>query len=145
MNFLSFNSTALLHLAITPANSDIPIGLTSAYSANLQSGTCYVGTVISPKYIRTGAGFKATLLFIAYLFKTWPFLKIYMELPEFNMDQFNSGSNRYFHLEGRLKNHYYFNGTYFDELICAFYLEDLKRVKNKIALLKFLKNKESSQ
>ncbi len=69
-------------------------------------------------------------------------VQVYMDLPEFNIEQFNSGLKRYFHLEGKLKDHYYSNGTYFDETIVAFYPEHLKGIKDKVGLIKSLKDEE---
>jgi hypothetical protein len=42
-----------------------------------------------------------------------------MEVTEFNYSQFASGQGRLFDIEGRLRNHVFFAGRHWDQLILA--------------------------
>ena len=107
------------------ANQDpkTPIGLVTAYNPSLQDGTCYLGMVGSRKM---GAGvLEGFILVTGYLFDVWPLRKIYMESPEFNLGQFASAIQLgYLHEEGRLAEHRYYQGRYWDHFTYALYRED---------------------
>ncbi len=51
-----------------------------------------------------------------------------MEAPEFNIAQIKSGLGRFFHEEGRLKAHHYYDGRYYDQLLLALYREDFDQM-----------------
>jgi RimJ/RimL family protein N-acetyltransferase len=92
------------------------LGLVVAYHADLNSGTCYLGTVMRSEALR-GMGFEASCLFIRYLFRTWALRKIYMEVVEYNMYLIASGEGRLYHVEGRMKERFYYAGTFWDNLL----------------------------
>jgi hypothetical protein len=56
-------------------------------------------------------------LFLRYVFTCWNFRKLYMEVAEYNYEQFSSGAGRFFEVEGRLREHFYYGGRYWDKLI----------------------------
>ncbi len=60
-------------------------------------------------------------LFLEYVFRGWSFRKLYFELPEFNLAQFSRGVNRLFVEEGRLREHLYYDGRFWDKVILALY------------------------
>ena len=60
-------------------------------------------------------------LFIDYVFTCWDFHKLYLEVSEYNAGQFQSGIGRLFDLEARLREHLWYGGRHWDELILALY------------------------
>lgn len=122
-----FSHGVLSQLVVTRPSSSEAIGLAVLYGANLQSSTAYLAVVVTPELVGSGVGAEAAILFLRYAFRTWNLVKVYLEFPEFNLPQFRSGLGRYFHLEGRLKAHYYHDGRRWDQLICAIYRGDIDR------------------
>lgn len=105
------------------ARDGSPQGLVVAYNQDFVQGFAYVGAVFSPSVTGTGVAIEAVGLFTEYLFGTWPFRKLYLEMPEFNYSQIASGAGSYFEVEGRLRNNDFYAGRYWDKLILAVYPE----------------------
>lgn len=68
-----------------------PRGIVSAYAPDHVNGHCRVGSARfgdsagpSPTFAR------GVFLLFDYLFCGWPFRKLYLEVPQFNLDQFGS-------------------------------------------------------
>ncbi len=120
----TFSSGVLSQLVITKLRDTHPQGLTVAYNANLQNRTAYLAVVIAPEMVGSGAGAEAAVLFLRYIFGTWDFVKVYMEVPEFNFDQFASGLGKVFVCEGTLKQHAYHAGKRWDQYILAIYRDE---------------------
>lgn len=111
---------ALAQFLVIEGRSDEPAGIVDLYRANFQQGHAALGAARfsdgkSPVMILGIA------LFLRYVFACWNFRKIYMELPEYNYSQFASGLGRMFEIEGRLREHNYFDGELWDELVLAIY------------------------
>jgi RimJ/RimL family protein N-acetyltransferase len=92
-------------------------GLVVAYNADLANGTVYLAALIDNKYHRQVWPMEGVLLFVNYLWQNWNFRKIYAETPEFSASQFSSGAGKYFVEEGRLREHQFFQGRYWDYII----------------------------
>jgi RimJ/RimL family protein N-acetyltransferase len=60
-------------------------------------------------------------LFLEYVFTCWDLRKLYMQLPEYNYEQFASGAERFFVVEGRQREHTFFGGRHWDQLTLAIY------------------------
>lgn len=109
-------------LVISTADNSI-VGLVSAYNADLASGTCYVG------FARFGPGtssphmIEGIVLFIDHLFKTWPLRKLYGETIEFNLPNLRLPVGLLLVEEGRLRDHVWAAGRYWDLLYFALYRE----------------------
>lgn len=95
-------------------------GLIRCYGANFRHQTAQLSLFVAGHAQHTGAGMEACALYIDWLFNHYPFRKIYSESIDFNYQQFSSGEDRYFRVEGRLKNHELHNGQYCDNVIMAF-------------------------
>jgi RimJ/RimL family protein N-acetyltransferase len=106
--------------------SERPIGLVSVYRPNFQDGYAHLAATRFEPAKPSPMMVLGVSLFVEYVFRCWNFRKLYMELPEFNLSQFRSGLGRYFHLEGRLRDHFYFNGRYWDQLTLAIYRDVLE-------------------
>jgi hypothetical protein len=102
------------------------LGLVVAYNASLQSDYCYIAAVSDNA---AGVGIlEAMALFLRYLLRHWPFRKLYLEVPEYNLDQYISAvSIGLLKEEGRLKGHQYYLNRYWDLITYAMYNEDLIR------------------
>lgn len=100
--------------------SDTPVGLVVSYQADFRSGTCSVGLVAAP-HLPPGPNpiLDGFALFIDYLFTVWPFRKLYAEVAGFNFAQFASAVPLIFTEEGRLTEHDYYRGRYWDKHILA--------------------------
>jgi RimJ/RimL family protein N-acetyltransferase len=89
-------------------------GLLVAYNADLANGTIYLGVLVDNAFHRKAWPMEAILLFVDYLFGNWAFRKVYAETTEFSAAHFASGAKGLFEEEGRLRDHQYFQGRYWD-------------------------------
>ncbi|MHB8289171.1 MAG: phosphopantetheine-binding protein [Acidimicrobiales bacterium] len=105
-----------------------PIGLVLCDKANFVDGYAQFAAIGSPRYVGSGAIVEGAVLFLDSVFRSWNFRKLYMEAPEFNIAQIKSGLGRFFHEEGRLKAHHYYDGRYYDQLLLALYREDFDQL-----------------
>lgn len=109
----------LAQFLVTATRSGRPIGVVGGYGANFQHGWAYVAaakfdpTDRSPRMI-LGVG-----IFLEYMFRSWNFRKLYLEVPEFNYPQFGTGEGTFFTIEGRLRNHTFYDGQYWDEFLLS--------------------------
>ena len=100
--------------------SDTPVGLVVSYQPDLRAGTCHVGLVAVPR-LPPGPNpiLDGFALLIDYLFDVWPFRKLYAEVAGFNYEQFASAVPLIFAEEGRLTDHDYYRGRYWDKHVLA--------------------------
>ncbi|NNN20699.1 MAG: hypothetical protein HKL80_01680 [Acidimicrobiales bacterium] len=104
------------------------LGLVVCHNANFIDGVAYLAALASPRYIGSGAMAEGAALFLEGIFKNWNFRKIYLEAPEFNVLRIQSGLKSFFHEEGRLKAHHFYNGQYHDQLLLAIYREEFNQL-----------------
>ncbi len=105
-----------------------PIGHVVAYGADLANGYASVAAACVPEVVGRGLGVDAVVGFVTYLFHVWPFRKLYFEAPEFNLSQFSSGLGKLYHEEGRLRQHEYFGGRYWDRIVLALYRDEVSEL-----------------
>jgi RimJ/RimL family protein N-acetyltransferase len=110
--------------AIVDARSPAPIGLVSLYNVEHAHGTGYIavadlGSGGGPTHVVQGA-----ILFLSYVFKVWNLRKLYAEAYEYNLAQFDSLNGRVLHEEGRLSEHAFMGGRYWDLVTLALYREE---------------------
>lgn len=115
-----WHSVLAQFLVVTQAQDRI-IGLVMAYRPNFQDGHAHVGAARFGTDTRSPLMMLGFGLFVQYVFTCWNFRKLYLETPEFNYEQFASGSGRYFEVEARLREHFFFDGRYWDQLTLAIY------------------------
>ncbi|GAA1295813.1 hypothetical protein [Saccharothrix xinjiangensis] len=98
-----------------------PIGVLSAYQADQRNGHCRVAGARLALDGSMDTSFLAGLaLFFDYLFGGWPFRKLYLETPEFNLPQFASAVERGFLVpEARLTEFVFLADRYWDVLFLA--------------------------
>lgn len=97
------------------------VGLTTAYGADFRNGHCRVAGLILPKYRGLAWPMEGFLTFHRWLFEVFPFRKLYGEVPEFNLPQIGRALGRGVVEEGRLKEHEYYRGRYWDLVTVALY------------------------
>lgn len=107
------------------------LGMVQAYNARPDSGTCYFAfTRTAREQDPISEMFVGLYLFISYLFRTFPLRKLYAEVPGFNWDRFESGVGEFFEVEGRLKEHDYYGGRYWDQFLIALRRERWEKVES---------------
>ena len=108
-------------------DSGQPVGLVSAYQADLANRTCYVALLGDKAHDASGLMLEGALLFVTYLFHTWDLRQLYAEVPGYTLDAFGSGMGRYFHEEGRLVDHSFHAGRFWDLHILAIHRTDWEK------------------
>jgi hypothetical protein len=111
----------LAQYIVVAARTGKPLGVVLAYRPSFQDRFAYVGAATFGPRKRSPAMMIGVAMFIHYVFSCWEFRKLYMETTEYNYEQFESGLGRLFEVEGRLKQHSYFGGRHWDEIILALY------------------------
>jgi RimJ/RimL family protein N-acetyltransferase len=119
-------SGVLVQFIVTARKSQVPIGLVVAYNADQRDGHAYFAVLMSKEAERSGYGIAAAELFIHYLFNTWPFRKLYAEIPEYNLPVLGNRMGALLKEEGRLKGHFYCDGQWWDQITVAIYPEDFR-------------------
>lgn len=95
------------------------LGAVIAYQASIRDGWCYVGALGKGAVDARGRMAEAMALFLDYLFDTWPFRWVYLEVPEYTFTSISSGSGRYFEPVARFPDHFSFRGRYWDLMVLA--------------------------
>jgi RimJ/RimL family protein N-acetyltransferase/aryl carrier-like protein len=98
-----------------------PVGQVVAYGADPTARFAYVGAVFVPPHTGAGLAAHAVALFVRYLFHTFPFRKVYLEIPGYNWPQVSSGEGTLFTVEGVLRDHYQYAGRLWHQYLCAIY------------------------
>jgi len=109
---------------VVSTTSTQPLGLVTAYNPDFRNGFVSLAAAKfegrrhpSPVFI------EGVALFIDYIFTSWNFRKLYIESGELNVPQFGSGIGWLIEEEGRLRQHRYFGGRFWDEYIMSIYRE----------------------
>lgn len=124
----------LAQFLVVDLRSSRPLGLVCAYNVNFQHGHAYLAAVNFTKKQRSPLFLLGASLFVEYVFSCWNLRKLYMEVAGFNVDQIKSGIGRSLTLEGRLLDHSYFGGRFWDEFVLAIHRGDWERHGQRIAL-----------
>lgn len=96
-----------------------PVGLVTAYGADLQSGTVWVAGARFDDQLHPSAFVLGARRFIDHLFDTWPLRKLYAEVLEPNLAGVGRGAFDLFETEGVLREHAYVGGTYVHQHLLA--------------------------
>jgi RimJ/RimL family protein N-acetyltransferase len=99
------------------------LGYVSSYNVDFRTGTGSAAVMVHPGAAGFGLAIEAYVLLLDYLFKNFNLRKIYGESLEFNYGLFSSGEGRLFVEEGRLRDHEFYHGRYWDNVIFAVYRE----------------------
>jgi hypothetical protein len=97
------------------------IGILSAYQADQRNGHCRVaGARLALDGSMDTSFLSGLAMFFDYLFAGWPFRKLYLETPEFNLVQFASAVERgILAVEARLTDFVFLMDRYWDVVFLA--------------------------
>jgi RimJ/RimL family protein N-acetyltransferase len=107
-----------------------PVGHILAYNADLPNGHAYLAMAVRPETLGRGWTLEAVGLFIEYVFRLWDFQKLYAYSAGFSLASFNRAAGL-IREEGRLIEHEYFDGKYWDMHIFAIHREDWESLVNR--------------
>jgi len=113
------NVLAQFLVATTKDNS--PVGMVAVHQANFQDGHAQLSAARFKPSDKTPSMMLGLAIFLQYVFGCWDLRKLYMEVPEYNYSQFSSGVGNFFEIEGRLRDHLYSGGRFWDQLTLAIY------------------------
>jgi RimJ/RimL family protein N-acetyltransferase len=97
-----------------------PLGIISFFNMNSLNRSAELGIIIDPDERKNGYAVEALKLLISYLFKFRNLNKVYAETADYNSSSIRLLESVGFKLDGRLRNHHYFNDEYHDKLIYSF-------------------------
>ncbi|HZM79459.1 MAG TPA: GNAT family N-acetyltransferase [Candidatus Limnocylindrales bacterium] len=123
-------SQVLTQFTVRTVESNQVVGLVVAYQPGPALRHVYLGALFSPEHSGRGPAAQVTALFAKYLFHTYPFHKIYLEVPGFNWAQLSSGEGVLFDVEGVLRDHDTFAGQSWDQRVCAIYRHHLSGTRS---------------
>jgi RimJ/RimL family protein N-acetyltransferase len=109
----------LVHLVGVGNRTRRRLGVASVTSADMRNGTAYLSVVSDPAVVGSGLMIEVAGLAIEYVFSTWPFRKLYAEVPEYNLRTFGSVTKRFFRREGLMTEHVFLDGRYWDVHVLA--------------------------
>ena len=95
------------------------IGHVVAYAADLRNRHVFIANVNDVDRVGTRIGTESQILFIDYLLSLWDFRKIYVEVPGFIYEPIAEHIGSFFAVEGRLSQHCFYKGRYWDQIILA--------------------------
>ncbi len=110
------------------------VGQVVAYDANVKNRFAWIAVAGRADEMGSGRMMEATALFIDWLFAMWDFHKLYAESLEYNYAHFASGEGDVFRLEGRLREHEYYDGKRWDLLQIAVYRRDWSKSALRLSL-----------
>jgi RimJ/RimL family protein N-acetyltransferase len=100
------------------------IGLVAAYGADLRNGHAHIAGIIADPWRRRGWVLEAWVLFISYLFATFPLVKLYADVLEPNLATSGRMVERVGRLEGILRGHELHGDQRIDQYLFAIYRDD---------------------
>jgi hypothetical protein len=109
----------LTQFLVQSRSEEGPIGLVVGYRASFQDRHLYLAATRFDLRRPTPLMMLGVALFLRHVFDTWAFRTVYMEVPEYNLDQIASGSGRYFSEQARLPGYYEQGGRTWDHVILA--------------------------
>lgn len=101
---------------IVRAKDNQPLGIIRFFNLNSLNRSAELGILIDPGERNNGYASEALKLLITYLFKFRNLNKVYAETADFNSGSIRLLESVGFKLDGRLRNHHYFNDEFHDKL-----------------------------
>jgi RimJ/RimL family protein N-acetyltransferase len=93
------------------------VGVCSAYRGDMRNGHIWLAAAFADDH--DGVALEGAVLFVQYLFDAYPLRKIYCEMPEVVEEDVGSAFRRVAQEEGRLTEHHYWMGRYWDWVYLA--------------------------
>jgi RimJ/RimL family protein N-acetyltransferase len=107
-------SGVLAQFGIEDVRTAQPVGLISAYAANLIHGYVYVSMTLLPQYRMRAWPLEAALVFANYVFAKYDVKHIYAESAAPYFEQFKSGAGTIFEVEARFRDRVVIHGERHD-------------------------------
>jgi len=128
----AFSQGTLAQFLVVAHKQHRPLGTVSIYNASFQDGYASLAAARFEVTDRSPLFMLGLGLAIDYTFTCWDFRKLCMEVPEYNYSQFESSAARWCEIEGRWRDHWYFDGRFWDVLLLALYRERWKQIAPKL-------------
>lgn len=122
--------------AVCRRGADEPLGTAVVFDADYRNGHAKLAAAMYDKQLR-GWPLEGVALAIDYAFRVFNLRKLYLDVLEFNLPQFGSAVGTLFEVEGRLRDHHYLDGEYWDMAILS--IEQASWKVNRPRLLGHLK------
>jgi RimJ/RimL family protein N-acetyltransferase len=123
----------LAQFLVVRVDSGAPAGLVVCYNPDFRHGYAYLAMIIAQEYELSGWVFEANVLFLTYLFETFGFRKLYLEVIEFNYYNLASGAGSLFRVEGCLRDHEQHFGHRWHLYTLAIYQDDWRATVARLA------------
>ena len=117
----------LVHFVVERIEGNQPIGYVQAFDPSERHGWCHFAVVLDPTLVRSGWALECMALFFNYVFTCWNFRKLYAVVLENNYEELASGDGSWFVTEGRLAEHEWFAGRYWDLIFLTVNREDWEK------------------
>lgn len=92
------------------------LGLVSMYDYSAENQIAFISAIGQQDALQSGLMVEAAVLFLDYCFRVWNLRRVYLDAPEYNMDQFASVATVGFAEEGRMIEAEFFDGRYWDRV-----------------------------
>ncbi|MHB8318674.1 MAG: GNAT family N-acetyltransferase [Acidimicrobiales bacterium] len=120
----------LMQLLVVSATSGQPFGVVICYKADFRNKHAHIAVQGHQRVLFRGLMLEAARLFIDLLFTRYEFNKLYAETYGFSLETFRSVLKGPFVEEGRMRNHEWYLGKWWDLSIIAVYREDWIRERH---------------
>ena len=117
----------LLELLVVERATGHRVGLVAVYEADLADGHARLAAARLDQTARSPLMMLGLAMAVNYVFGCWALRKLYLDLPEYNLEQFASGMGRHFELEARLRDHLFYGGERWDQLVLAIHRDAWER------------------
>jgi hypothetical protein len=117
-------SGVLLQYIAISIEANEALGIITFYNADLGNGFVYLVAARFQSHTPSQHLMEGVVLLIEHVFSVWPFRKIYLEVPEYNLDQFVSSLESVVSHEGCLKEHWRLGGEVWDHHYLSIHRRD---------------------
>jgi hypothetical protein len=124
--------SVLAQYLVVGAREPTPLGLVAVYQPNHRDGFAFLAAERFGPPRPVPVMMFGVALFIEHVFRCWNFHKLYLEVPEYNVSQLASGIGRLFTLEGRLREHLWYDGRRWDQIVLALYRDTWARESRRL-------------
>ena len=111
------------------------VGFAYSYEFSEMDGYCLFTVAIKPEYQGTGVGGFAAVQFLTYLFANYNLRKVYIHIYEYNTHSRLCAETFGFSLEGTLKEHRFYRGTFNDLFIFSISRDGFDNIVHRLNLL----------
>lgn len=109
----------LAQFALVSISTERLCGFVVSYTADMRNRSAHIAVNLMPDFRFAAWPLEGLVLFVDYLFRLYDFRKLYAEVLGFNFHAIASGLDEYFVEEGRLRQHEFHDGQYWDLHILA--------------------------